>query len=85
MIISGRAKVVGKSRRSLGIGDYFGELGLIDGEPRSATVAAADELHRMKLSRRPFFRLLNQEPRIATAMLATFAARIRDLERQALL
>ena len=84
LILGGRAKVVGKSRRVLGIGDYFGEMGLIDGEPRSATIAAAEELQVMKISRRPFFTLINREPQIATAMLATLAGRIRTLEQRAL-
>jgi CRP/FNR family cyclic AMP-dependent transcriptional regulator len=83
LILGGRAKVVGKSRRLLGIGDYFGEMGLIDGESRSATIAAAGELHVMKLSRRPFFDLISREPQIATAMLATLAGRIRNLEQRA--
>lgn len=63
LILAGRARVVGKSRRTLGIGDYFGEMGLIDGEPRSATIAAAAELETMKLPRRPFLKLLKQQPR----------------------
>ena len=82
LILGGRAKVIGKSRRTLGIGDYFGEMGLIDGEPRSATIAAEGELQVMKLPRRPFLKLLNQEPQIATAMMAELAARIRALEKR---
>ena len=81
LILGGRAKVLGKSRRTLGTGDYFGEMGLIDGEPRSATIAAEGELQAMKLPRRPFLKLLNQEPQIATAMMAELAARIRSLEK----
>ena len=81
LILGGRAKVLGKSRRTLGTGDYFGEMGLIDGEPRSATIAAEGELQAMKLPRRPFLKLLNQEPQIATAMMAALAERIRALEQ----
>jgi CRP/FNR family cyclic AMP-dependent transcriptional regulator len=85
LILGGRAKVVGKSGRTLGIGDYFGEMGLIDGAPRSATIAADGELQVMKLPRRPFLKLLNQEPQIATAMMAELAARIRALEKRSTL
>jgi CRP/FNR family transcriptional regulator, cyclic AMP receptor protein len=82
VILSGQAKVVGKPRaRTLRRGDYFGEMALIDGEPRSATVTAASELQTMKLPRRPFLRLLEQEPRIAIPMMANLAARVRRLER----
>jgi CRP/FNR family transcriptional regulator, cyclic AMP receptor protein len=83
LILSGQAKVVGKPRaRALRVGDYFGEMALIDGEPRSATVAAATELQTMKLPRRPFLRLLEQEPRIAIPMMAELASRVRRLERR---
>jgi CRP/FNR family cyclic AMP-dependent transcriptional regulator len=84
VILSGGAKVVGKPRaRSLRVGDYFGEMGLIDGEPRSATVSAVGELQTMVLRRRPFLKLLNQEPQIGVAMLVELAARVRRLEKPA--
>jgi CRP/FNR family transcriptional regulator, cyclic AMP receptor protein len=82
LILSGQARVSGKPRaRLLGIGDYFGEMGLIDGEPRSASIAAVDELQVMKLPRRPFLRLLEQEPGIGVAMLGELARRVRNLEK----
>jgi CRP-like cAMP-binding protein len=81
LILSGRAKVLGKPR-SLSVGDHFGEMALIDGEPRSATVTAASELQAMKLPRRPFMKLLEQEPRIALGMLAELSARVRRLEKR---
>ena len=81
VILSGRAKVLGKPR-NLRVGDYFGEMGLIDGEPRSATVTAASDLQTMKLARRPFLKLLEQEPKIAIAMLTELSARVRRLEKR---
>jgi CRP-like cAMP-binding protein len=82
LILSGRAKVVGKPRaRTLGTGDYFGEMALIDGEPRSATVTAASTLQTMMLPRRPFLKLLEQEPKIAVALLEGLAGRVRRLEK----
>jgi CRP-like cAMP-binding protein len=82
LILSGRARVVGKPRaRTLGIGDYFGEMALIDGEPRSATVTAASPLQAMMLSRRPFLKLLEQEPKIALALMEELAGRVRRLEK----
>jgi CRP/FNR family transcriptional regulator, cyclic AMP receptor protein len=84
LILSGRARVLGKPRaRPLRTGDYFGEMGLIDGEPRSASITAVEELQLMKLPRRPFLKLLEQEPEIAVAMLAELAGRIRRLEKPA--
>ncbi len=82
LILGGQARVLGKPRaRLLRIGDYFGEMGLIDGEPRSASIAAGNELHVMLLPRRPFLRLLEQEPEIALAMLRELARRVRRLEK----
>ena len=82
LIVTGNAKVVGKPRaRGLGPGDFFGEMALIDGEARSATIVATTELHAMKLARRSFMKLLEQEPRVALTLLAELAARIRRLER----
>jgi CRP/FNR family transcriptional regulator, cyclic AMP receptor protein len=83
-ILGGQARVLGKPRaRVLGVGDYFGEMGLIDGEPRSATVVAVGELQTMKLPRRPFLKLLKQEPGISMAMLTELAGRLRKVERGA--
>jgi CRP-like cAMP-binding protein len=39
----------------------------------------------MKLARRPFLKLLKQEPQIAMSMMAELAARIRSLERRPIL
>jgi CRP/FNR family cyclic AMP-dependent transcriptional regulator len=82
LILGGRAKLAGRPRaRTLEVGDYFGEMGLLDGEPRSATVTAVGELQTMRLPRRPFMRLLQQEPSIAIAMLQELARRVRRLEQ----
>ena len=82
VILSGQARVLGRPRaRTLRTGDCFGEMALIDGEPRSATITATSELQTMTLPRRPFLKILEQEPRIAIAMMAELAARIRRLEK----
>ena len=82
LILGGRAKLVGRPKSgSLGVGDYFGEMALLDGEPRSATVSAVGELHTMRIPRRPFLRLLEQEPKLAVAMMTELAGRVRRLEK----
>jgi CRP/FNR family cyclic AMP-dependent transcriptional regulator len=81
VILGGRARVLGRSRtRPLRAGAYFGEMALIDGRPRSATVVSAGELTTMRIPRRPFLRLLDQEPKIATALLVELTARVRERE-----
>ncbi len=82
LILAGRARVVGRPRaRTLQTGDYFGEMALLDGEPRSATITAAGELQTMRIPRRPFMKLLQTEPSIAIAMLGELAGRVRRLEK----
>ena len=50
LILSGSARASGKPAACmLRAGDYFGELGLLEGAPASATVIATSELHVMKL------------------------------------
>jgi len=82
VILSGQARVIGRPRaRLLRVGDYFGEMSLIDGQPRSATIIAAnDELQTMTLPRQAFLEVVRQEPGIAIEMIAEIAARIRRLE-----
>jgi CRP/FNR family cyclic AMP-dependent transcriptional regulator len=84
VILSGEAMALRKpAARTLSAGDYFGELALLDGEPRSATVVATAELHVMRLPRRVLIELLNEDPSIAQTMLAELGTRIRGLEREA--
>lgn len=81
VILAGNAKVAGRARaRTLGPGDHFGEIALLDNEGRSATVVATTELQAMRIPRGPFMKLLRQEPSIALALLAEFASRVRRLE-----
>jgi CRP-like cAMP-binding protein len=82
LILEGSATVArrrGLSRIKLGPGSYFGELALIDGGPRSATVVADTEVRCLRLARAPFQRLLRTEAEVAFALLREFAARIREL------
>jgi CRP-like cAMP-binding protein len=82
LIVSGKAKLEGKPRgRALGAGDFFGEMALIDGQPRSATITATTELQAMMLPRRSFMKVLEQEPRLALTLMSELAARVRRLER----
>jgi CRP-like cAMP-binding protein len=84
VVLSGQARVLGRPRaRILKTGDYFGEMALIDGAPRSATIAADGELQTMRIPRRPFMRLVEREPSIGAALLAELAGRVRRLEKDA--
>src|SRR5205085_9502907 len=57
VVLSGTATAVGTpAPRRLHTGDYFGELALVDGAPRSATVVATEELDGMALAARTVLR-----------------------------
>jgi hypothetical protein len=80
LMLEGRARVVGKSR-VLRPGDFFGEMALIDGGPRSATIIATSQVRVMMVQRRAFLKLLKQNPQVGLAIMETLAARVRRLER----
>jgi CRP/FNR family transcriptional regulator, cyclic AMP receptor protein len=83
VILSGRARVQrgrGRAVAQLGPGSYFGEMALIDGARRSATIVAETESTCLMLTRKRFAKLLRGEPSVALALLGTLAARVRELE-----
>jgi uncharacterized membrane protein len=63
---------------TLGPGGVFGELGLIDGGPRSATVRALTDCSLLALPREPFHAFLRQRPDIAIDMLQVLGTRLRN-------
>lgn len=83
LILEGSASVTvrGQSRPELGPGDYFGEISLIDGKPRSATVKAGKNgMRAFALSTFEFNSLLDAHPEVARVLLLNLCARIRSIE-----
>jgi CRP/FNR family transcriptional regulator/CRP/FNR family cyclic AMP-dependent transcriptional regulator len=64
-------------------GDFFGEMSLLDGEPRSATVTALTDLRLLVVDRLHFWRLLNETPDLVRRILMVLSRRVRRLERAA--
>jgi CRP-like cAMP-binding protein len=60
-------------------GDFFGELALLDGAPRSATAVALEPTETLVLPREPFRALVATEPAIRDALLAALARELRRL------
>jgi CRP/FNR family transcriptional regulator, cyclic AMP receptor protein len=83
LILHGEADVLvgGRKRATLGAGDYFGEMSLLDGGPRSATVRTRTPVKTLSLTSWAFLPLLDKSPSIARKMLMEMSARLRRLER----
>jgi len=62
-------------------GEFFGELALLDGAPRSATAVALEPTETFVLPRDAFRTLVNAEPGTRDALLAALAAELRRLTR----
>jgi CRP-like cAMP-binding protein len=66
----------------LGPGEFFGEMALIDDEPRSAHVIAMDDSTLLVLRREDFQGLLAQTPAIALSMLRELTRRLRRVDEK---
>lgn len=80
VVLSGTLDVTrdGTAVRSLGAGDYFGELALLDPAPRAATVTATDPTELAAISVRMFRVLLREIPGLGAKLLADLAGRVRE-------
>jgi CRP/FNR family transcriptional regulator, cyclic AMP receptor protein len=79
VIVSGEAEVSigGKKKATLGPGEYFGEVALLDGGPRTATVTAKTDLELLGLTEWAFRGLMQEHPSIALKTLQQMAGRLR--------
>jgi CRP-like cAMP-binding protein len=83
VVLEGKVRVTRKGRTiaRLGKHDFFGELSLIDGGPRTADVVTEAPSRMLTLSRTEFRKLLDSEPKLSTRVLEAMADRVRKLER----
>jgi CRP/FNR family transcriptional regulator, cyclic AMP receptor protein len=75
--------VKGEIVRTLGPGDWFGEIALIDDGPRSATIVAGTDLRCRGLTAWEFRPFVQEHPEVAWPLLETLAARLREAEARA--
>ena len=68
-----------------GIGEFFGEMALIDGAPRAATAQTLERCELYVITRDKFTELLSQSPQVIPAVLASVAHKARSFSEQFLL
>jgi CRP/FNR family cyclic AMP-dependent transcriptional regulator len=83
LIVDGQAKVIkgDRARSTLGPGDYFGEISIIDKGPRSATVRADSYVRALSIASWNFLSVLEENFSIARKIMETLCARVRESDR----
>ena len=81
-IVDGKARVEknGKIIRQLSEGDFFGEISLVDGEPRTATVTAETDMILLVVNKTSFDHLLDKIPGLQRKILISLCKYIRRAE-----
>jgi CRP-like cAMP-binding protein len=81
IVASGSVRVVrdGETIATLGPGEFFGELSVLDGQPRTAQVLAAEPTVVLGLASWDFEAVIRERPEVALAVMRGLAARLRGL------
>ncbi len=84
VVLEGDIEIKRNNRKvaTLGPGAVVGELSLLDHGPRTATAVCATDCTLLVIDQRRFLGVLDSVPAITHKLLASLAARIRDLDRQ---
>jgi CRP-like cAMP-binding protein len=80
IIVDGHVRVVrdGQVVTRLGAGEFFGELSVLDGAPRNATVTAEEPTTCLAIATWDAERVMRDEPGVALAVLRVLAGRLRE-------
>ncbi len=83
VVLTGQAKVVsnGRTLNHLLPGDHFGEISLLDGDPRTASVVAETEMTLVIITQKDFLAMLSKDPEITICLLEGMARTVRRLDR----
>jgi CRP-like cAMP-binding protein len=84
VIIEGRVEVTRDSQRlgELGPGETVGELSLIDGQVRSASVRTLTDVHVLEIASDEFQQLIKRQPKVVHNLLRGLSQRIRDMDER---
>jgi len=89
IVLSGRLKVMMSDSEGkevilaiLGPGEFFGEMGLIDDEPRSASVVTIEPCELLSIAKRDFKRVLTENSDMAMAVMRGLVRRLREADRK---
>lgn len=92
LILEGKVRISKKNEAgeeltlaTLAKGDFFGEMALVDGAPRSATVSTVEPCEFFILSRVAFIQLLSQSPRLIPGLFASIVSKLRSVNEHFLL
>jgi CRP/FNR family cyclic AMP-dependent transcriptional regulator len=85
VVIDGSATVKRNGRKvaTLGPGAHFGELALLDGGTRTATIVADSDMKVLVIGQREFSGVLDEVPGLAHKVMTAMAATIRELDQKA--
>ena len=83
IVLTGQAKVVanGRTVNHLLPGDHFGEISLLDGGPRSASVVSETEMTLVLITQKQFFAMLAKDPEVSLCLMAGLARAVRRMDR----
>lgn len=89
LLAKGKVKVVlyGPSGREVILsmlkdGDFFGEMSLLDGQPRSASVVAVSDSEVLMLDRNDFVRFIETRPSVSLSILGEMSRRLREADQK---
>lgn len=84
VIVDGRVQVHDGDRllSYLGPREVFGEMALLDPEPRMASVTAIEPTRLFRLDQSAFYQLISERPEVSIGILRVLSSRLRDLTRR---
>jgi CRP/FNR family transcriptional regulator, cyclic AMP receptor protein len=80
LIVDGQVMIhrLGQQLTKLGEREAFGEMAILDNEPRSASVTAAKDVTCLKVEREDFYELMSEKIEIAYGIIRVLTSRLRD-------